>query len=1320
MDLSEDKDLSIYTNPLARENYSPSWHTSASTQELSRWAVAKSSEVYSETPDKTYLDAQERPILQIRDCKTAKIKTRSLYSLAGHMAQAIDGRGRLAENITSDLLGRGILHRGMDTGAVSTFPDCMDRTVILIDGRNWKQRSVYDAAGRKTHIWLSQHDGTEFLAELTRYGESVEGAESVKLRAKVFEIRDQSGIQRNKVLDFKGNCVESTIQFTTDYKGSIDWGAESNPKLDPEVYTVRKSYDAMDRVVESYDAGGAVTTQGILMKGEPWEYYISSMRYAADGQPEQILYGNGVLATFQYDSATKLMNRKRLIRQNDRRVLEHTQYSHDVMHRVIHSDDAAQPVSYFNNTVVDARCSYTYDTIGRLSAAQGREDANTNARGKSSVGIPSDSTRICRYAEEYHLVKEGESGNRLSYTSKSGQTEKWTYGDGASTGFTGSVTAGGGMRSMDWDPFNRLKSCSRQIKKSGTPETTWYVYNSEGRRARKVTERSSFGSEDPRKLKETFFFSNLHIYKCKTGDESGYSKDKRYHLINSAEQKLVAIAEEDKTLSSQSPPLVRYHMSDKLELDHSGLVITYEEYSPFGSSSFSLRRSKQEASRKYRFAGYERDKETGLYYCNARYYAPWLGRWMSPDPVGTSDGLNLYCYCSNDPVNYVDPSGTTGLMKAMQIAAVPLLKNVMRMDENSKMSSRVQAYQQSWLSQSSKPPRDPSPALNDDVKIVNGHEELNNLKEYNAIMEHEESLIAVYQKGVGAATCTIATQIALLAIPLPARAALVMFTGVVGNEFAEAGAEKFPINMDLFSSPNFSHRVETLMRTNRVPGLSVAVLQGDQVKSAGYGFASVKSQDPCTADTLFDIASSSKSLTAAAIALLVQDADFPEVQYGSIMSELLPDDFVMSEELHTNTVTVDDVLGHHTGMPGHDDSYMGTRAAEPDDARSITRNMRNLAVAAPPRTRYIYCNMMYTVLTYLIETKSGQPFSEFLQERIFDPLDMTSSSLQPESAKARGHAHRLAKGHIWDKSSASYREFDAVNCPEGQGAGSVISSANDFIKFLKALIDRNGSLSEDVYQGLTQPRSERGANHRQRKTGIDRIFYTAGIDLYRQGGHAVFGHSGDIAGFGSRFVFLPDLKLGVVVMGNSSGANSVAAQLFREFIDTIIKSSTEPRPLSAMSDIDVHMSPPEGSGEPKSESRSHAGGMAKTNAGRGKDQKGDTSTIVGSSATLQRDVTLEEYAGDYCNPGYRNMKVEIRENGLFIDATDRSMGFTARLKHKRDRSIYDAHVRDAFDTGDEVLTTEFIIEDGKVVRMGMDLEPLIGDLIWFDKVDKHQ
>ncbi|KAF4442448.1 hypothetical protein F53441_11734 [Fusarium austroafricanum] len=524
--------------------------------------------------------------------------------------------------------------------------------------------------------------------------------------------------------------------------------------------------------------------------------------------------------------------------------------------------------------------------------------------------------------------------------------------------------------------------------------------------------------------------------------------------------------------------------------------------------------------------------------------------------------------------------------------------------------------------------------------------------------------------------------------------------------------------MDFFNSPNFNRHVETLMQKNRVPGLSIAIIQGDQLKSAGFGFASIEAQTPCTADTLFDIASLSKSLTAAAIALLVDDKTH-NVQYDSIMSDLLLDDFVMSNDVHTKTVTVDDLLGHHTGMPGHDDSYMGARAAEPDNTKSITRNLRNLAIAAPPRSRYIYCNMMYTVLTHLIEVKAKQEFGDFLQRRVFDPLDMTSSSLQPESAKAKGHDHRLAKGHIWDKKSSSYREFEAVDSPEGQGAGSVISSANDFIKFLKALINREGPISDNVYKGLTEPRSSRGPNKSQRKANIERIFYTAGMDLYFQRNHGVFGHSGDITGFGSRFVFLPDFKFGAVVMGNSSGVNSVAAQLFRELTDHVISSQPEMQLPGTRVDEREILKKIERRQPPENRSRD---GPLENISDTMKDQKGNDKKLNEENTNDGKPLSLplDAYTGNYWNPGYRNMKVGIKDDELFIDARDRSLGFTARLKRKQNQTTYDAHVLDAFETGGEILTTEFIIENGAVIRMGMDLEPLINDLIWFDKVENEQ
>jgi CubicO group peptidase (beta-lactamase class C family) len=123
--------------------------------------------------------------------------------------------------------------------------------------------------------------------------------------------------------------------------------------------------------------------------------------------------------------------------------------------------------------------------------------------------------------------------------------------------------------------------------------------------------------------------------------------------------------------------------------------------------------------------------------------------------------------------------------------------------------------------------------------------------------------------------------------------------------------------MDLFHSPDFPSHVEDLMKQHHVPGIAIAIVQNETIASAGYGKASLDPSAPCTADTLFDIASASKSLTAASVGLLVHDNEkYPDVQYEAIVSRLLPGDFVMPGTGYTESVTVEDLLSHRTGMPG--------------------------------------------------------------------------------------------------------------------------------------------------------------------------------------------------------------------------------------------------------------------------------------------------------------------------------------------------------------------------------------------------------------------
>ncbi len=122
--------------------------------------------------------------------------------------------------------------------------------------------------------------------------------------------------------------------------------------------------------------------------------------------------------------------------------------------------------------------------------------------------------------------------------------------------------------------------------------------------------------------------------------------------------------------------------------------------------------------------------------------------------------------------------------------------------------------------------------------------------------------------------------------------------------------------MDLISSPNFENHIRVVLNALHTPGVAIAILQDGKMESKGFGLAAIDPPKPVTPDTLFDIASSSKSLTAASVALLVADNEkYPQVQWDAKMSTILPDDFVMSKDDYTNDITVEDILCHRTGLP---------------------------------------------------------------------------------------------------------------------------------------------------------------------------------------------------------------------------------------------------------------------------------------------------------------------------------------------------------------------------------------------------------------------
>jgi hypothetical protein len=341
---------------------------------------------------------------------------------------------------------------------------------------------------------------------------------------------------------------------------------------------------------------------------------------------------------------------------------------------------------------------------------------------------------------------------------------------------------------------------------------------------------------------------------------------------------------------------------------------------------------------------------------------------------------------------------------------------------------------------------------------------------------------------------------------------------------------------------------------------------------------------------------------------------------------------------------------------------------------------------------------MYTAATHLVEELTGVSFAEFLERRFFQPLEMTSTNLQPSRARQRGLGEFIATGYAWDRKAAKYNEVQCMDCPEAQGAGSIITCAKDYIKWIKALVNQEHPIDKFVYQGLVRQRTLRNpdAEHLPPRTSPD--VYGAGLSTYYYRGYAVACHSGGVPGFGSHIFFLPEFSFGGVIFTNSLDGQGVAITLAYELIDEVLNVPAAERP-----DWD--------------KSASQNGAEAEHIKGKLiRDQ------ICPSLGHTHRMVfPLETYTGTYKNAGYHSLEVVIRQERLFINASDRSLGFTLSFEHVCEQRKYLAEMKLINELGG--LTAGFIKAEFRMEKerfiLGLDLEPTLGKLIWFERVAGH-
>ena len=217
----------------------------------------------------------------------------------------------------------------------------------------------------------------------------------------------------------------------------------------------------------------------------------------------------------------------------------------------------------------------------------------------------------------------------------------------------GNMTTMPHLTALQWDRNDRLRSAS-----NGTV-TSWYCYDASGNRTRKVTLKPGDIKE------ERIYLGSYELYRKTTGNTTTTERQTLHVMDDTRRVAMIDRLTIDNGITLSTPVVsIRYqydnHLgSASLELDQNAAIISYEEYHPFGTTSYRSGRTETEvALKRYKYVGKERDEETGLYYYGARYYAAWIARFVSVDPLQLKyPYYTPYQYAGNKPVSYIDLDG---------------------------------------------------------------------------------------------------------------------------------------------------------------------------------------------------------------------------------------------------------------------------------------------------------------------------------------------------------------------------------------------------------------------------------------------------------------------------------------------------------------------------------------------------------------------------------------------------------------------------------------------------------------------------------------
>ena len=425
--------------------------------------------------------------------------------------------------------------------------------------------------------------------------------------------------------------------------------------------------------------------------------------------------------------------------------------------------------------------------------------------------------------------------------------------------------------------------------------------------------------------------------------------------------------------------------------------------------------------------------------------------------------------------------------------------------------------------------------------------------------------------------------------------------------------------------------IRTAMRDWGVPGLAIAVVKDDRaVFAKGYGVRNLATGEPVTAETVFGIGSVTKSFTATAVAMLVDEHrvswDAPVKDYVSQFETYSP--YV------TSVLSLRDIACHRTGIESA--NYLQWRPIERGDnaqhptRADIVRAFRYLRPTEEFRTTFAYKNDTWVVAGAVIEAASGMTWDQFVHERIFTPLGMKRSS---SSVNETDGLRDVAAAHVW--AEGKLKAIPLVNADVPGPMGSINSTALDMSQYIRFHLG-NGTfagrqlLSGPGFAELHQPQIiDRGD-----LTGTPftkRIAYALGWWVQDYRGYTLIEHSGAIVGGNSNVAFLPEKRLGVVVLVNANAQGLVGAISLR-VLDAYL--GVEPFDWNA-----------------------RALELKKANDARAEAARAELvkNRVLGTKPSL----SLGDYVGIYHNNAYGDLEIKYTDGKLTV----RLWTFTGELTH---------------------------------------------------------